>query len=195
MDISIGGKMKKIIVIFNLIISTAFAMEKIKLEDSLVINSKIVYRESRKTFSGVLQDFYPNGNLKQSGLVKDGKPAGVWEYYYENGNLHSKYKQDDKFTYIEKFYYDGSLKQKGIYIDGKMSGRWETYENNKLIMIKNYNNNLLTGEFLYYYPDGSVKVKGNFSKNKAHGDWIFYKIDKSIEKIENYINGKIKKES
>jgi len=47
---------------------------------------------------------------------KDGKPHGLWEYYYSNGQLYTK----------------------GKYINGNADGLWEYYHYNGKLEIKKY---------------------------------------------------------
>ena len=38
-------------------------------------------------FTEKVESYYENGNLRVKGNFKDGKENGLWEYYYENGQL------------------------------------------------------------------------------------------------------------
>lgn len=39
---------------------------------------------------GLWEHYFENGNLYSIGLYKNGEEEGYWEYYYDNGQLHSK---------------------------------------------------------------------------------------------------------
>ena len=41
-------------------------------------------------FTGIVESYYENGNLRVKGNFKDGKENGLWEWYYENGKLKKK---------------------------------------------------------------------------------------------------------
>ena len=61
-------------------------------------------------------------SIRKKRNYKDGKKDGLFEKYYENGQLESKgnYK-DGKWDGIhEKYYENGQLKKKGNYKDGKI---------------------------------------------------------------------------
>jgi len=63
------------------------------------------------------KEYFENGNLKVSGLLKDNKKVGEWKTFYKNGKL----------------------KYKGEYFNDKKDGEWEEYhENEKLITIFKY---------------------------------------------------------
>ena len=63
-------------------------------------------------YDGLYGEYYPctavAGKLKRLGLIKNGKPEGVFKGYYENGVLA-----------IEENYHDGVLQSKPIYYDSK----------------------------------------------------------------------------
>jgi hypothetical protein len=130
------------------------------------------------------------------GLYKDGKVEGIWEYYYENGNLKRKelYKNgelvkklpldemkinkplnrtDDnglKQGYWE--YYDkssGLLNSKGFYKDNKPDGKWE------------------------FYLFGNLSQKGSYKNNKKDGVWETYSGSGNLISRVLYKDGNISK--
>ena len=44
----------------------------------------------------------------------------------------------------------------------------------KVILEKNYSNNLLHGEYVYYWDNGQIRFSGMFSKNHRIGVWKNY---------------------
>jgi len=44
----------------------------------------------------------------------------------------------------------------------------------QIILEKHYLNNLLDGQYVYYWDNGQVRFEGRFSKNKRVGTWINY---------------------
>jgi len=82
-----------------------------------VSDSPIEYKNGlmyyhNEIYSGLYGEYYPctkvAGKLKRMGLIKNGKPEGVFKGYYENGVLA-----------IEENYHDGVLQSKPIYYDSK----------------------------------------------------------------------------
>ncbi|MBK6311641.1 MAG: hypothetical protein IPF42_14100 [Candidatus Microthrix sp.] len=55
---------------------------------------------------GIRSEYYPDGQLKAQGRMKDGKPSGRWKWF-------------DK---------DGSLKQVGTFRVGERTGTWTSYD-------------------------------------------------------------------
>ena len=41
----------------------------------------------------------------------------------------------------------------------------------KLRLVKNYLNNLLHGEYLYFWENGQIRFMGEFSESKRTGKW------------------------
>ena len=59
---------------------------------------------------------------------------------------------------------------------GKVKGK----ANNKTIQYE-VKNGLKDGEFILYFPNGTVQIKGNMIKNKNEGEWSYYYSDKTLE--------------
>ena len=75
-----------------------------------------------------VENFYPNGNIKSVGIMKNGKKHGVATLYYINGKV----------------------QEKGNWINDKQEGEWRFYyENSKLKTIANFKNSLQNGTSLF----------------------------------------------
>lgn len=66
---------------------------------------------------------------------RNGLKQGLWEEYWDNGNLQSK----------------------GSYVNGLKEGYWEYYEDGNLISKGSYKNDLADGIWEYYYTNGRLK--------------------------------------
>ena len=55
-----------------------------------------------------------------------------------------------------------------------------------VILDKNYLNNLLHGEYIYYWDNGKVRFSGMFSNNKRIGIWLNYDKNGKIIYKEEY---------
>lgn len=56
----------------------------------------------------------------------------------------------------------------------------------KLILEKHYLNNLLHGEYVYYWDNGQVRFSGMFIENRRVGVWLNYDKNGSITFKENF---------
>ena len=120
-------------------------------------------------FNGNIEVYWPNGHLKESGTIKNGKKDNLWEYYHENG----KTKEIEFFTL------------------GKLNGTREQYGSGGQLYIKaTYKNGKLDGPWIYIDPyDGWLYKKGQYKLGKKTGTWTYYTILGDIEKTEIWKNG------
>jgi len=136
-----------------------------------LVERKNLYFEKFKNnpFTGKIETYWPNGHLKESGMIKEGKKDHLWEYYHENG----KVREIEFFTLgllngtREQYGSGGQLYIKATYKDGKLDGPW--------IYIDPY--------------DGWLYKKGQYKLGKKTGTWTFYTILGDIEKTEIWENG------
>ena len=75
-----------------------------------------------------------------------------------------------------------------ISFNNNKNGRYTIFCKNtgRLILEKNYSNNLLHGEYIYYWDNGEIRFCGTFSKNHRTGIWINYDKHGQIIFKENF---------
>ena len=56
----------------------------------------------------------------------------------------------------------------------------------KVILVKNYSNNLLHGEYVYYWDNGQIRVTGQYDQMKRVGSWKTYSPNGNLILEENY---------
>jgi len=56
------------------------------------------------------------------------------------------------------------------------------------------NNDEVEGEWKEWYDTGQLKSEGYYLKNEKHGTWTYYLENGDIDKIEEYLNGKLQKQ-
>lgn len=74
--------------------------------------------------------YYPDGTLTSEGdFDAQGRPNGLWHYYYENGQLWSlgHFDGGKKVGEKEVYWPNGQLRYKGQYGDDKKTGHWVFY--------------------------------------------------------------------
>lgn len=201
-----------------------------------VISKGIVLKSGYR--NGDWKDYYENGQLKSEGKYSNGVKTGVWIYYYKNGRVNQKglyingnaegewnwyYKsgkllrnenyiegyQDGILTeysdsgvviskgeYVEgskqgKWFYEvGDHKEIGSYKDDMLVGEWIYYYKNKVIMFKgSYQNDLAIGRHNYWYENGFLKKFGNYNFGKEIGDWYYYNSGGILLLITKFENG------
>lgn len=89
---------------------------------------------------------FPNGQIKYTGTIVNGKNEGTWVWYYENGKQQIK----------------------GNFINGKREGIWTTW-NNKGIQIKTceYHHDKLNGSCTEWDSNGKIISRQLFHEDAA----------------------------
>lgn len=79
-----------------------------------------IYHYQSKPFSGIIESFYPNGNLRDESEYTDGHIGGIQTEYFENGQI--RYEWYKIFGKIDKHFkewdIDGNLLHHSIWKEG-----------------------------------------------------------------------------
>ncbi|EHO78791.1 hypothetical protein HMPREF9942_00862 [Fusobacterium animalis F0419] len=82
--------MKKVKVLFMVIFILLFAScgkpKEVNIKDTEERDGITYVKGESKGFTGIVKDYYDNGNLENEMAFKDGKKDGISKLYYENGN-------------------------------------------------------------------------------------------------------------
>ncbi len=104
--------------------------EKIS-EKNLVIRNNLFYKKfTNTTFSGLVESYHENGQLKTTGQIIKGKKNALWERYYSNGRQKSRghYKMGIKEGSWKYYFLNSNLKEEKFYKNGKKHGLWKTFD-------------------------------------------------------------------
>lgn len=131
------------------------------------------------TVNGMLlnKDFYPNGNLRLVGNLKEGKRNGSWRFYNPSGILTSEstYVEGDLSGLQKSFYLNGALHTEYYCDSNKTNGiSKEYYPNGKLKTQSWATNNLFEGPSYAYHLNGNLKYSGYFSEGTQVGSVKYY---------------------
>jgi antitoxin component YwqK of YwqJK toxin-antitoxin module len=152
--------------------------------------------------NGVWQQWYDNGQKKDSGRYYYNKLVARWKYWHRNGVLETNSKYADSFA-TPKGVTSGLSKEEkptaiAFYINNYFAdyikvGMWQTYyDNNNLKDSTLYIEGLEEGLVKQWYANGNVESKGFFTNGKRQGEWSFYYENGNVATIENYTDGVIK---
>jgi len=153
-----------------MILPTNISLSEPRTWENLVERKNQFFEKFTNTpFNGKIEVYWPNGHLKETGMIKNGKKDNLWEYYHENG----KTKEIEFFTL------------------GKLNGTREQYGSGGQLYIKaTYKDGKLDGPWIYIDPyDGWLYKKGQYKHGKKNGTWTYYTILGDIEKKEIWKNG------
>ena len=89
---------------------------------------------------GLWEEYYDNGQLRSAGNYMDSKKDGLWQEYYENGNMANMVNFNDgkKVGLLKNYYTNGQLKGRINYIEGKEHGMMELYHQNGKLMLEGF---------------------------------------------------------
>jgi antitoxin component YwqK of YwqJK toxin-antitoxin module len=138
----------------------------------LFIPRKLSKNDSRYTEYNNAQPMVDGVRINQYDI--DGNKTGMWESYWDNGDLESKgsYKNGKEEGYWETYHYNGQLESKGNYMDGVRDGYWEIY-----------------------FDNGNLWYKGGYRDGLKDGIWESYWVDGKLHYNRIFKNGKLIKES
>lgn len=144
--------------------------------------------------SGEIKTFYDNGKLKEVQPTQNGKPQGIFQIYFKNGQLHREvlYNNGNINTVLNSFDMAGNAINGGNLKDG--SGNIVSYyisDNPEITPMKKcynfgFSDGTPTGIGSHYYENGNLESSGFLKKTYTVGEWKYYKEDGSIKHIINY---------
>ncbi|RUA34180.1 MAG: hypothetical protein DSY77_06465 [Bacteroidetes bacterium] len=92
-----------------------------------------------------------------------------------------------------------NLKSDGVLIEriplknGVIHGQWISKTiNSDTIIISNYRDGKLEGDFLQFHENGKIKLEARFKAGRPHGKWTFYNEKERVIKSGVYENGQAK---
>jgi len=143
---------------------------------------------------GEVQLFYPNGTLKCTYIIKEGKKQGEeWEYYPSQKEAHPlpkiclHWNEDHIQGQVKTWYSSGQIEsQREINGNKKQGTAFAWYKNGDLMLIEEYENDLLLKGS--YYKKGDKKAVSRIDAGK--GIASLYSNDGIFLKKVNYEKGK-----
>jgi TonB family protein len=159
---------------------------------------------------------YKEGSIKSISIYKNGKIHGNELVYHDNGRLletsnylqgklHGDYRVFNSSGEIlceANFYNNHPIDlqiikddKRLVYFNGQIengTGAFENFSFDQLSMKrevafrKTYSDSLLSGEFISYNNNGSIKHRGQFQNNYMIDKWLFYDKDGNLEKAKQY---------
>ncbi len=170
------------------------------------------YKDDNK--NGYYGSYYKNGNLYEEGFYKDGNLDGHWTDYFPDGTIHrtNYYVDGDPYYYKKEYAVDGKLIFVWFYNQGALSflldydslgNRIDSIplENSSGKVVLHFagsqqkqveytiENGKRHGNYLSWYPDGTLRVKGTYFRGDFHGQWTWYFLSGKIQTQGSYYYG------
>lgn len=143
---------------------------------SLALGQEFNQKDDYGLRQGKWKKLYKNGQTRYEGQFKDGKPVGLFRYFYENGALMATNNHVGDGTVANHAYHkNGKIKAKGVYRTQLKDSVWQYFnENEVLISHESYRLDTLNGPQKTYYPSGQLAEETNYKMGVKHGPWLKY---------------------
>ena len=135
---------------------------------------------------------HANGMVASEGCFVDGRPAGVWLNYSEEGILVSKGERlNDKPHGEWIFFEQGKLSEKVEFDDGKRNGIQTLWKNGQVTDSVRWNNGKREGWMVSYRSDGSLRQQTLFQADQKEGKSLIYNEQNQINGYRWYKNNRL----
>lgn len=116
----------------NMLIKEDSATNDVKMntKETDEINEYLIKPPSDSSYTGSVEEKYPNGIVKYKGFYRFGKRHGEWLYFFSNGNLWSEcvYNRGQINGYNRVYYPNGKLYYSSFYKNGIKDSIWTYYD-------------------------------------------------------------------
>jgi antitoxin component YwqK of YwqJK toxin-antitoxin module len=139
--------------------------------------------------------YHPNGLISSKGIYINQKREGKWQFYsaFTAGYLicEEEYSGNKKNGTSFKYYKDKNLSEKLLYKNDVKTGEWiQYYPDGKECLKANYSSGRLEGKFEVYFDNGKPEFSGQYRNDARDGTWIRYNSDGTVKNKINYVAGK-----
>lgn len=148
--------------------------------------------------SGVVSEWYENGNLKEKCVYMNSVKHGNCNLYFPTGKIW----KNQTFTFgvlegpLKQWHPNGKLEETVAYKKGKKDGLGKLYyDNGNLKRQGYYSQGLLQGEAWKYYPNGKPWVMAHYRNDTLEGkyEWWTFEGQKISERM--YVQGHLSHDS
>lgn len=137
----------------------ALCLSTFKAEEVQYDADKKIYTDKKgQLVTGIVQEFYPEGTLKEESALLDGKRHGLWKTFYNDGKLKTEMPYHTGYPDgLSKTYYpNGNLKEETLFVQGQKKGvSREFYESGALKSESSYQDGRKLGESKNFADTGS----------------------------------------
>jgi|TARA_B110000261_G_scaffold163793_1_gene210837 antitoxin component YwqK of YwqJK toxin-antitoxin module len=158
-------------------------------------------------YQGFVKDSLPTGkwvayfedsaSIAFTGHYKNGKPNGLFQYYFKNGKVRHTcvYKdgiENGPFTYWDK---GGAISMIGQKVNDKNEGVWyDWWSNGNIRKYYIWENGIQNGIDKYFNSNGTLDRIGKYSNGYQIGEWRFYYKNGQLKKLQFFVDSLSPKE-
>ncbi len=152
-------------------------MNRIIIIIAFLIAGGIISAQSGENLADGYHVFrYPNGAISSEGIIKNGKPEGLWKSYYVTGVKKSEGKRSNFMLDSIWVFYDqtGDTIEKINYLFGKKNGYYYKYKKDVVEGVYLWSTELFAGDkkegtAYIYFPDGRIQQTIVYNNGKKEG--------------------------
>jgi len=177
-----------------------------QVESDLVERKGVAYTiNSQIPFTGVVPDYYDNGQLRSTSPYVGGKLQGLQQTYFQikddtpNGSIDSgPLKSQENFVdgkkdgFAQYYLKNGQLESKKHFTGGKQDGAQLIYrKNGSLDSKKHFKDGKENGLQETYHKNGQLSASWNLKEEVKHGPCEEYYKNGQLQYGGHYVDGKI----
>ncbi|RYF96256.1 MAG: toxin-antitoxin system YwqK family antitoxin, partial [Chitinophagaceae bacterium] len=151
-------------------------------------------RFSEDLQEGLWKYYYPNGQLKDSGIMINNVMIDNWKSWDEKGNLIASVSYMPQPGSVRAVLPKGlkTMLPKSSPVPGHKDGLSLTYHSNGRVKDSIYfRKDNREGHAQSWYENGRIETSGTFKNDSLEGDWTYYREDGVKSTDETYRNGKL----
>ena len=167
-------------------------------------------------YTNIIKLYYLNGNLHTQFFLNNNRIEGKYIQYqrdgitkhleidFVNGKIHGEYKiygspnicfsielYNNGELYENNLYYpDGNLKMKTQYKSKEKHGLEYEYVYNNIVTIIPYDNGIINGDKIKFWPNGKIRYLIQYKNGKRHGNHIEYDENENVKTLNVYENNR-----
>ena len=134
----------RLLTLICLVLLSSCSQEPEVVTGHILVRDGITYhQDTNEPITGIVEEFYENGQLKVRQYYKDGKGDGLHEGFYTNGQLEFRqtYKDGKVDGWWESYHINGQVRGSGSVIEGNQDGVYVWFDSNGVpIMTRTYKN-------------------------------------------------------
>jgi len=163
-----------------------------------LLTTQLVVQAQTELENTTTKFYYDNGKISSEGMMRNGKPDGIWVSYYPSGRIKSKGKRTNFLLDSVWMFFDemGQLTEEVSYLKGKKSGFFIRYQGvikndslKRMILSKElYLNDKKEGQGFYYDNKGRIENIIRYKGGKKHGLSRWFNADSLIQTLYKYHN-------
>ncbi|MDR3188671.1 MAG: hypothetical protein LBT94_05750 [Prevotellaceae bacterium] len=138
------------------------------------------------------QLFSAGGKLIAKGhYLNEKEKHGLWEYYKDDRLAMSESYASGQLEGLSVLYYpSGNVFERRRFQKGRQEGLFEQLdEQGSYICEAMFSGGLRNGKIRYYYTKNRLRIEGSYTDNVRTGEWTFYAPDGAVARKTTYVKG------